>query len=142
MSTVNVMSPTTLRFATTPLQNAADLAGRVLLAALFLISGVGKIGAYEATAGYMASTGVPSFTLPVVIALEILGALAIIAGFHTRIVALGLAVFTLATAVLFHSNFGDQMQMLMFLKNVSIAGGFLCLAARGAGMYSLDRMRR
>ncbi len=129
---------TTVTSAST-LQNVAELAGRVLLAALFLISGVGKIGAYTATAGYMASLGVPGALLPLVIATEVLGAIAIIAGWKTRIVAFLLAGFALLSAIIFHSNFADQIQMIMFLKNVSIAGGFLLLVASGAGQFSLDR---
>ncbi|HEV7610201.1 MAG TPA: DoxX family protein [Steroidobacteraceae bacterium] len=120
-------------------QNVAELGGRVLLASLFLLSGVGKIGAYSATAGYMASIGVPGVLLPLVIATEVLGAAAIIAGWNTRIVAFLLAGFTLLSALLFHNDFANQMQMIMFLKNVSIAGGFLLLVAHGAGPLSLDR---
>jgi putative oxidoreductase len=120
------------------LRNSTELAGRVLLVAIFLISGLGKISSYDATAGYMAAMGVPGFLLPAVIALEVLGAAAIVAGFQTRIVAFLLAGFTLVTGAIFHSNFGDQMQTIMFLKNVSIAGAFLMLVANGAGAYSLD----
>jgi putative oxidoreductase len=120
-------------------QKVSELAGRSLLAVLFLLSGFGKIGAYAGTAGYMSSVGVPSAVLPVVIAIEILGALAIIVGWKTRVTAVLLAGFSLLTAVIFHNNFGDQIQMIMFLKNVSIAGGFLLLVANGAGPLSLDR---
>ncbi|ACF51670.1 DoxX family protein [Stenotrophomonas maltophilia] len=117
---------------------AIELLGRLLLVSLFLMSGFGKLSAYEATAGYMASVGVPALMLPLVILAEIGGALAIIAGWQTRIVAVLLAGFTLATAFLFHNNVADQTQMIMFLKNVSIAGAFLMLAANGAGRFSLD----
>ncbi len=120
------------------IQNLAELGGRVLLAALFLLSGVGKIGGYDATAGYMASVGVPGALLPLVIAIEVLGAAAIIVGWKTRIVAFLLAGFTLLSAVIFHSNFADQIQMIMFLKNLSITGGFLLLVAHGAGRISVD----
>jgi putative oxidoreductase len=112
--------------------------GRVLLSVLFLLSGLGKLGAYAATAGYMASVGVPGALLPLVIAVEILGSVAILLGWQTRVVALLLAGFTLATGVLFHNNFADQVQMIMFLKNLSITGAFLMLAANGAGALSLD----
>ena len=124
--------------STSTLRNVAELGGRVLLSVLFLASGLGKIGSYAATAGYMAAVGVPSALLPVVIATEVLGALAIIAGWHTRITAFLLAGFTLLSAVLFHSNFADQVQLVMFLKNVSITGGFLVLVANGAGRLSVD----
>jgi putative oxidoreductase len=118
--------------------NLAELAGRALLAALFLIAGIGKIGGYAATATYMASVGVPGALLPMVIATEVLGAAAIIVGWKTRLVAFLLAGFALLTAVIFHSNFANQVEMVMFLKNVSIAGGFLLLVANGAGPLSLD----
>lgn len=119
-------------------QNGAEFIGRTLLVVLFLMSGLGKISAYDATAGYMASMGVPGIALPAVIALEVLGAAAIILGFQTRIVAALLAGFTLVTGLVFHNNFADQMQMIMFLKNVSIAGAFLLLVANGAGTFSID----
>jgi putative oxidoreductase len=118
-----------------------ELAGRILLAALFLLSGLGKIGSYAATAGYMSSVGVPKALLPLVIATEVAGALSIILGWKTRITASLLAGFTLLTAFIFHNNFADQIQMMMFLKNVSIAGAFLLLVANGAGPLSLDRRR-
>lgn len=105
------------------------------------MSGIGKISAYSGTAAYMASTGVPGALLPVVIAIEVLGAAAIIIGYKTRIVAFLMAGFTLVTALLFHNNFQDQIQMIMFLKNVSIAGGFLLLVANGAGPLSVDRRK-
>ena len=121
------------------LANATELAGRVLLASLFLLAGLSKLGAYGANAAYMSSAGVPGALLPAVIATEVLGALAIILGWKTRVAASLLAAFSLLTAFTFHSNFADQIQMIMFLKNVSIAGGFLLLTANGAGPLSLDR---
>lgn len=121
------------------LEKLAELAGRVFLAAVFLISGLGKIGAYTGTAAYMASVGVPGALLPLVIASEVLGALAIIIGWKTRVAAFLLAGFTLLSALIFHSNFADQIQLIMFLKNIAIAGGFLLLVASGAGAFSLDR---
>jgi len=120
------------------LRNTAELAGRILLMSLFLLSGLGKLGAYTATAGYMASAGVPGALLPLVIATEVLGSLAIILGWHTRVVSLLLAGFTLLSGVLFHNNFADQVQMIMFFKNLSITGAFLMLAVNGAGALSLD----
>jgi putative oxidoreductase len=123
------------------LRNTTELLGRVLLSALFLLSGVGKIAAYGATAGYMASVGAPSALLPLVIVTEVAGAIAIVVGWKTRPVSVLLAGFTVLTALLFHSNLADQMQMTMFLKNLSIAGAFLLLAANGAGRYSVDARR-
>jgi len=124
---------------TSAVKNISELAGRSFLAVLFLLSGVGKVGAYGATAAYMSSVGVPGVLLPVVITTEVLGALAVILGWQTRITALLLAGYTLLTALVFHTNFADQIEMIMFLKNVSIAGGFLLLAANGAGALSVDR---
>jgi len=117
----------------------AELAGRVLMAVLFLLSGLGKIGAYSATAAYMTAFGVPAALLPVVIATELLGSLAIMLGWKTRTAALLLAGFCLLTATIFHHNFADQQQMIHFLKDLAIAGGFLVLLANGAGPLSLDR---
>lgn len=124
------------------LKSTTELLGRVLIAGLFLLSGAGKITAYGATAGYMASAGVPAGVLPLVIAIEVLGALAIILGWKTRYVSFLLAGFTLLTGVLFHNHFADQMQMIMFMKNVSIAGAFLLLTVHGAGSLSLDSKLR
>jgi len=124
--------------ASATLRNSAELLGRVLLAVLFLMSGIGKMAAYSTTAGYMASVGVPGALLPLVILAEAGGAIAIIAGWQTRIVSMLLAGFTLLAALLFHNHLADQIQMIMFMKNVSIAGAFLLLAAHGAGRYSLD----
>lgn len=121
-------------------ERVADLTGRVLLAAIFLQAGLGKIPGYAATQGYMESTGVPGALLPFVIALEVLGALAIIAGYRTRIAAAALAAFTVASGVLFHPA-TDPAQQVVFMKNLAIAGGFLLLVARGAGDWSLDARR-
>lgn len=116
----------------------SDLAGRVLIAAIFVIAGWSKIGGYAATQAYMESTGVPGALLPLVIALELGGGLAIVLGLFTRPIALLLAGFSLASAVLFH---GTPDQQIMLLKNVSMAGGFLFLVANGAGRFSLDALR-
>jgi len=132
-------APAALEKRNLTLASAAELAGRVLLASLFLLSGLNKLGAYHASAAYMSSGGVPGALLPAVIATEVLGALAIILGWKTRVAAILLAGFSLLTALTFHNNFADQIQMIMFLKNVSIAGGFLLLIANGAGPLSLDR---
>ena len=123
------------------LRSATELSGRILLTSLFLLSGLGKITAYAATAGYMASVGVPGALLPLVIVTELLCSLTIILGWQTRAASLLLAAFTLVTGALFHNNFADQLQMVMFLKNVSIAGALLMLAANGAGRLSLDSLR-
>ncbi|MEJ2399448.1 MAG: DoxX family protein [Gammaproteobacteria bacterium] len=122
--------------------NAADLAGRLLLAIIFLIAGVGKITAYAGTAAYMASMGVPGALLPLVIVTELVGGIAIVLGYHTRVVAFLLAGFTLLAGAIFHHDFANQIQMLMFLKDLAIAGGFLLLIVNGAGAWSLDQRKR
>src|ERR1700733_11482881 len=121
------------------LSKYAELGGRVFLSALFLLSGLGQLGAYTATAGYMASQGVPGWLLPLVIATEIGGGLAIALGWKTRMVAFLLAGFTLVSALIFPTHFADQNQMINFWKNVAIAGGFLQLVVHGAGPLSLDQ---
>jgi putative oxidoreductase len=123
------------------LRNVADLSGHILIAALFLISGAGKLGAYAGTQGYMAAHGVPGALLPLVIALELGGGALVVAGLWTRAAALALAGFSILTALMFHANFADQMQQIMLLKNFAIAGGFLLLAANGAGAWSVDARR-
>ena len=119
-------------------RDIGELAGRILLSSLFVLSGLSKLGAYAGTAAYMASQGVPSALLPLVVATELLGGLAIAFGWKTRVAAFLLAGFSVLSALVFHINFADQVQMIMFLKNVSIAGGFLMLLANGAGRLSLD----
>jgi len=113
-------------------------AGRVLLALIFIMSGVGKIFAYAGTVGYMESAGVPGILLPVVIIVEIVGGLMVALGFQARLGALALAGFSLVSAVLFHRDFADQTQMIFFMKNLAMAGGLLMIVARGAGPMALD----
>ena len=115
----------------------SDLVGRVLIAALFVLSGWGKIGAYAATQGYMQSAGVPGALLPLVILTELGGGLAIVFGLYTRVVALLLAGFAIITGFVFHGG-SDQVSQIMLLKNIGLAGGFLFLVANGAGKLSLD----
>jgi putative oxidoreductase len=124
------------------LRDTGELGGRILLSSLFVLSGLSKIGAYAATIGYMSALGVPGGLLPVVIATELLGGLAIAFGWKTRTAAFLLAGYSLLTALVFHHNFADQIQMIMFLKNVSIAGAFLLLTVNGAGPISLDNKSR
>ena len=132
----NVSAPLMKPYAA--LENASELGGRFLLALLFLLSGVGKLGAYSTTAAYMSAVGVPGWLLPAVIAIEVLGGLAIVLGWKTRVVAALLAGFSLLAAVIFHNNLADQIQMIMFFKNIAIAGGFMLLVANGAGPLSVD----
>ena len=117
------------------------LFGRIGLSLLFIISGWGKIAGYTATQGYMASKGLPGELLPLVIALELGGGLAILAGAFTRWTAIALAAFSLVSALIFHIDFADPMQAINFWKNVAIAGGFLMLAANGPGPLSVDARR-
>jgi len=112
--------------------------GRLLLAMMFLMAGLSKIGNYAGTQGYMDAMGVPGALLPLVIALEVLGGLAIILGWQTKIASLALAGFCLVSAVMFHNDFSNQAEMSSFMKNVTIAGGFLLLVAHGPGAYALD----
>lgn len=114
------------------------LGGRILLALIFVLSGINKITGYAGTVGYMEAFGVPGLLLPLVIVLEIGAGLLLVVGFQARWAALALAGFTLLAAVVFHSNFADQSQMIAFLKNLSIVGGLLFVARFGAGELSLD----
>ncbi len=114
------------------------LAGRILIALIFVLSGFGKITNPTGTAAYMQAMGVPALLLWPTAALELLGGIAIIVGFQTRIVAAALAVFCVVSALIFHSNFADQMQMINFMKNLAMAGGFLFLASSGATALSVD----
>jgi putative oxidoreductase len=139
VSVLAANASTSITKRNTALKNVSELGGRLLLALLFLLSGLGKLGAYGATAAYMASAGVPGWLLPAVIATEVLGGLAILLGWKTRAAAALLAGFSLLTAVTFHSNLADQIQLIMFFKNIAIAGGFLLLVAHGAGPLSVDR---
>lgn len=118
-----------------------NLVGRLLLAVLFLPAGIQKISGYAGTQGYMEAMGVPGALLPLVILLEIGGGLALITGFKVRWVALALGGFCALSAFIFHYQPEQQMQMIMFMKNIALAGGFLILASSGAGKFSLDGWR-
>lgn len=121
------------------MNNVIELLARILLGLIFVIAGFSKIGAgYAGTAGYMDSMGVPGALLPLVIVVELIGGLMVISGFKVKWAAYALAGFTLVAAVIFHSNFGDQIQSILFMKNLSITGGLLLLATYGAGTLSVD----
>lgn len=121
------------------LNNVSMLTGRAMLATVFILAGFSKLGAgYAGTQAYMESVGLPGLLLPAVIALEIVGGLALLIGFQTRIVALLLAGFTVSAAVLFHSDFSQQMQMILFMKNIGLTGGFLVLIAQGPGDWAFN----
>ena len=132
----------------TALQNPFTLTGRVLLALLFLPAGIGKIGGFAGTVGYIGSVGLPLPQLAAVLAIvvEVGGGLALLAGYGTRLAALALALFTLVASFLFHNFWAMpseqvMMQQLMFFKNIAVVGGLLVLAAHGAGAYSVDARR-
>jgi putative oxidoreductase len=127
--------------SSTATQTFALLAARVLLALIFIVSGFSKISGYSGTVGYMEAMGVPGILLPLVILVEVIGGVAILVGFQTRLAAIGLAVFTLLAGFLFHFNPADQMQTIMLMKNLAIAGGFLALLATGPGALSVDARR-
>ena len=140
---MNTTTPLTLldpdRFARALPAGFVDFAGRAMLALIFILSGYAKIGGYEGNLAYMASAGVPGFLLPPAIALELLGGIALVVGFQTRLVALLLAIFTVTSALLFHTDFADQMQFIMFFKNIAMAGGLLLLTTQPLGAWTLDR---
>lgn len=120
------------------MKKISEFTTRLLLAQVFLIAGLTKITGYADTQGYMEAMGIPGALLPLVILLEAGGGLAIILGWQTRLVAATLALFSLAAAIIFHNNLADQMQTIMFMKNLAIAGGLILLVTHGAGGYSLD----
>lgn len=123
------------------LEDTGLLVARILMPILFIVAGYGKMGdAYAGTQQYMQAMGVPGFLLPLTILLEFGGGLAILFGFLTRTVALFTAGFTILTALLFHTNFAEGVNQLMFMKNLTIAGGFIVLAIAGPGGFSIDRI--
>jgi len=122
------------------LMEAAAFAGRLLLAAIFLHEAWSKLTGYPAALAYMQAFGVPGQLLPFAIAVELGCGVLIVGGYHTRVAALLLAGFCLATAILFHSRLGDRNQLLHFEKDLAIAGGLLVLFARGAGAWALDAL--
>ncbi|MFY8274554.1 DoxX family protein [Pseudoalteromonas sp. SSDWG2] len=133
------MNLTNLISSNDTLSNISTLLARFGLSALFVLTGLSKIEYYDATVQYMASVGVPGMLLPLVILLEVVGGIMIIAGLFTRLTALAFAGFSVVSALLFHFQLDDQTQFLMFYKNIAIAGGFLALAASGAGKFSADQ---
>jgi putative oxidoreductase len=123
--------------------SAAILVGRILLSVMFILAGFSKLTAISATAGWFGSIGLPAPTVVAVLVglLELVGGIAILIGFQTRVAALVLAIFTVAATLIAHTNLADQVQQLFFMKNLAVTGGFLVLAAAGAGAYSVDARR-
>jgi len=115
-----------------------EVLGRIFLSTLFLIEGINKIFNYEGTIEYMESFNVPEYLIIPVIIVEFLFPLLLIIGYQTKLSALILAIFTLATALIFHTDFTSQIQLISFLKNFAIAGGFLIIFVKGSGKYSID----
>ena len=116
-----------------------ELIGRIFISLIFLIAGFGKIFNYEETIGYMESFDVPGYLLVPAIIIEILFPLLVIIGYKTKLAAIILALFTISLAIIFHTDFSNQMQLMSFLKNFAIAGGFLIIFVRGPGKYSIDQ---
>ena len=138
------MSITTTATSSSPsAANAAVLIGRIFLALMFVLAGYSKLTAIGGTAGWFESLGLPMPTVVTVVAglVELVGGLAIIVGYQTRIAALVIAAFTVAATLIAHMDFADQTQQLFFMKNLAVTGGMLVLAAFGAGAYSLDARR-
>jgi len=117
-----------------------EIFGRIFLSAIFLIAGVNKIFNYEGTTSYMESFGIPGFLYIPVIIVEILFPLLIIIGYQTKISALILAIFCVSLAIIFHTDFSNQMQVMSFLKNFAIAGGFIIIFVNGPSLWSIDHI--
>ena len=115
-----------------------EVLGRIFLSTLFLIEGTNKIFNYEETIQYMENFGVPGYLAIPAIILEILFPLLLIIGYQTRIAALVMMIFTIVVAIIFHTNFDDQMQFITFFKDIAIAGGFIIIFVNGAGKFSVD----
>ena len=115
-----------------------EFIGRIFLSLIFLLAGIGKIFNYEGTIGYMESFGIPGYLLIPAIIIEILFPLLVIIGYKTKLAAIILSLFAILLALIFHTDFSSQMELMSFLKNFAIAGGFLIIFVRGAGKYSID----
>ena len=121
------------------LANVLDLVGRIFISSIFLLSGINKIQNYEGSHSWVESLGVPGVLLIPAIVLEVLAPILIIVGYQVKISAAFLSLFCIATAVIFHTDFSNQMQFISFFKNIGLAGGFLFLVVNGAKDFSLDK---
>lgn len=121
------------------MNNFVNLLGRILLAQIFIIAGIGKIMGYAGTQAYMASHGVPGVLLPLVILLEVGGGLALIVGWKIKWIAYAFALFCIAAALIFHHDIANTMQRINLMKDFAMAGGFLILSICGPGALSLDK---
>ena len=115
-----------------------ELIGRIFISLIFLIAGVGKIFNYEGTIGYMESFSVPGYLITPAIIIEILFPILIIIGYRTKLSAIILSLFAILLAIIFHNDFSNQMQLMSFLKNLAIAGGFMIIFVYGSNKISLD----
>ena len=122
--------------------NLIDLIGRLLISALFLISAYNKIFSIDGTMGWMEGFGIPGFLIYPTILLEIILPIFVIVGYKAKISSAVLAIFCLATAFIFHFDFLDQTQTILFLKNIGLAGGFLFIVANGTKDWSIDREKK
>ena len=122
--------------------NILDLFARILISTLFLINGIFKITNYDGTVDWMEGYGVPGILIMPAIIIEIIGPILIIVGYQTKITAAFLSLFCLLTAIIFHNEFSNQMQLTSFLKNIALAGGFLFLVINGSKKFSLDNKRK
>lgn len=123
------------------MKNIELLIGRILLAHIFILAGLSKIGAYAATQSYMETMGVPGALLPAVITLQVGGGIALATGLFTRYAAWALAAFCVISAIIFHHDFSNQAQMILFMKNLAMSGGLMVIAAVSAGSVSIDHWR-
>ena len=117
-----------------------ELIGRILLSTLFLIEGVGKISMQEDVMIYMENYGIPGILFIPAIILEILFPVLLIVGYKTKLAAFVMALFTFTVAIIFHTDFSDGMQLIFFLKDLAIAGGFMIIIAYGSNKFSLDHL--
>ncbi len=122
--------------------NLFDLIGRIFISLVFLLSGYNKIFNYDNTISWMEGFGIPGFLLWPAIVLEILLPIFIIIGYRTQISAIILAIFCLATALIFHYDFANQMQTIAFLKNLGLAGGFLFIATNGPKEWAIEKKKK
>ena len=121
--------------------NFLDLIGGILISSIFLLSGYNKIFDYSGTAGWMEGFGIPGFLLGPTIALEIILPLLIIIGYQTKLASTILFLFSIATAFIFHSDFSNQVEMIAFLKNIGLAGGFIIIAVNGPKDWAIEKKK-
>ncbi len=124
------------------MSNIFDLLGRVLISSLFLISAYNKLFSIDGTMGWMEGYGVPGLLIYPTIVLEIILPLFVIVGYKARVSSALLAIFCILTAFIFHFDFSEQIQLILFLKNISLAGGFLFIVANGTKDWSIDRKKK